>query len=167
VIADRARGAAVREMSQRFCYSGATVVEVDAVRSKPRPHKFVRWVALLALSFLAAPVQAAIHYTVSVAHPEQHLFHVTMEIPDVSGEVIVAMPAWNALYQIRDFAMHVQRVEALVSEKPVPIEKLDKQTWRITANGAVTVRYDTYWDDGGRAMPGGDHAPLHSRYAPV
>jgi predicted metalloprotease with PDZ domain len=149
VIADRARGAAVREMSQRFCYSGATVVEVDAVRSKPRPHKFVRWVALLALSFLAAPVQAAIHYTVSVAHPEQHLFHVTMEIPDVSGEVIVAMPAWNALYQIRDFAMHVQRVEALVSEKPVPIEKLDKQTWRITANGAVTVRYDTYWDDGG------------------
>ena len=45
--------------------------------------------------------------------------------------------------------MHVQRVEALVSEKPVPIEKLDKQTWRITANGKVTVRYDTYWNDGG------------------
>src|SRR5262249_18542321 len=48
--------------------------------------------------FLAVPVQAAIHYTVSVAHPEQHLFHVTMEIPDVSGEVVVQMPAWNALY---------------------------------------------------------------------
>src|SRR6201999_871792 len=37
----------------------------------------------------------------------------------------------------------------LVGEKPVPIEKLDKQTWRIPANGTVTVRYDTYWDDGG------------------
>jgi predicted metalloprotease with PDZ domain len=36
-----------------------------------------------------------------------------------------------------------------VSEKPVPVEKLDKQTWRITANGTVTVRYDTYWNDGG------------------
>ena len=33
--------------------------------------------------------------------------------------------------------------------KPVPIEKLDKQTWQITANGTVTVRYDTFWNDGG------------------
>jgi predicted metalloprotease with PDZ domain len=111
--------------------------------------KLVRWSVFLTLVFLAAPVQAAIHYTVSVAHPEQHLFHVTMEIPDVSGEVVVAMPAWNALYQVRDFAMHVQRVEALVSGRAVPIEKLDKQTWRITANGTVTVRYDTFWEDGG------------------
>ena len=111
--------------------------------------RLFRWFAFLALTFLSTPVHAAIHYTVSVAHPEQHLFHVTMEIPDVSGEVIVAMPAWNALYQVRDFAMHVQRVQALAGEKPVPIEKLDKQTWRITANGAVTVRYDTYWNDGG------------------
>jgi predicted metalloprotease with PDZ domain len=106
-------------------------------------------VAFLALTFLSAPVHAAIHYTVSVAHPEQHLFHVSMDIPDVNGEVVVAMPAWDALYQVRDFAMHVLRVEALVGDKPVPIEKLDKQTWRITANGTVTVRYDTFWDDGG------------------
>jgi predicted metalloprotease with PDZ domain len=110
---------------------------------------FVRSSAFLALIFLSPPAQAAIHYSVSMAHPEQHLFHVTMDIPDVSGEVVVAMPAWNALYQVRDFAMHVQRVEALVGEKPVPIEKLDKQTWRITANGTVRVRYDTYWNDGG------------------
>ncbi|MBV9885094.1 MAG: M61 family metallopeptidase, partial [Acidobacteria bacterium] len=108
-----------------------------------------RWVFLVAVTFIAAPVHAAIHYTVSVVHPEQHLFHVTMEIPDVSGEVVVAMPAWNALYQVRDFAMHVQRVEAVVDSKPAPIEKLDKQTWRITANGTVTVRYDTFWEDGG------------------
>ena len=108
-----------------------------------------RWVFLVVLSFLAAPVHAAIHYTVSVEHPERHRFHVTMDIPDVSGEVIVAMPAWNALYQIRDFAMHVQRVDASVEGKPVPIEKLDKQTWRITATGNVSVHYDTFWDDGG------------------
>src|ERR1700759_5722254 len=72
-----------------------------------------------------------------------------MTIPDVTGEVIVAMPAWSALYQVRDFAMHVQRVEASVDEKPVPIEKLDKQTWRITANGLVTIHYNTFWNDGG------------------
>ena len=134
---------------QQSCFGGAMVHAVDAGRSKPRPYKFAPWLVLVALSFVPAPMRAAIHYTVSVAHPEQHLFHVTMEIPDVSSEVIVAMPAWNALYQVRDFAMHVQRVEALVGEKPVPIEKLDKQTWRITANGIVTVRYDTFWDEGG------------------
>jgi predicted metalloprotease with PDZ domain len=108
-----------------------------------------RWFVFVALTFIAAPVRAAIHYTVSVAHPEQHLFHVTMDIPDVADEVIVQMPAWNALYQIRDFAMHVQRVEATVDGKVMPMEKLDKQTWRITANGTVTVRYDTFWNDGG------------------
>jgi predicted metalloprotease with PDZ domain len=149
VIADRARGAAVRERARRFRYGGAMVLEVSAGRSKPRPYKLLRSTVFIGLLFFVSPVQAAISYTVSVAHPEQHLFHVTMEIPDVTGEVIVAMPAWNALYQVRDFAMHVQRVEALVDAKPVPIEKLDKQTWRITANGAVTVRYDTYWNDGG------------------
>ncbi len=148
MIGSRVRRA-VSEMNQRFCDGGAMVLAVDAGRSKPRPYKLVRSVFLVGLFFLVSPVQAAIHYTVSVAHPEQHLFHVTMEIPEVSGEVVVQMPAWNALYQVRDFAMHVQRVEALVVGKPVPIEKLDKQTWRITADGTVTVRYDTYWNDGG------------------
>ena len=151
MIAKRARGAAVRrnKMTPHFRNGGATLLEVDAGRSKPRPYKFLRSILFLALFFLAVPVQAAIHYTVSVEHPEQHLFHVTMESPDVSGEVVVAMPAWNALYQIRDFAMHVQRVEALVDKKPVPIEKVDKQTWKITAIGTVSVRYDTFWNDGG------------------
>ena len=49
-------------------------------------------------------MRRSIRYEISVEHPEQHLFHVTMDIPDVTDEVIVQMPAWNALYQIRDFA---------------------------------------------------------------
>ena len=125
MIANRARGAAVRcnKTTPHFRNGGATLLEVHAGRSEPRPSKFLRSILFLGLIFLAVPVQAAIHYTVSVEHPEQHLFHVTMEIPDVSDEVIVAMPAWNALYQVRDFAMHVQRVNASVGDKPVPIEK--------------------------------------------
>jgi predicted metalloprotease with PDZ domain len=146
VIGSRVRRA-VNQVPQWFQQGGAIVLEPDAGRSKPRPYRL--WLALFALTFIAAPVRAEIDYGISLEHPEQHLFHVTMNIPDVSGEVIVAMPAWTALYQVRDFAMHVQRVEAAVGDKPVPIEKLDKQTWRITASGMVTVRYDTYWDDGG------------------
>jgi len=106
-------------------------------------------------------LRATIRYEVSLAHPEQHLFHVTMTIPDVDDEVLVQMPAWNALYQIRDFSAHVQQVEvrrsatqpggASISADTAPpsIEKMDKQTWRITGNGTIVVRYATYWDEPG------------------
>ncbi len=62
---------------------------------------------LLAVS-LASAASATIRYTVSLEHPERHIFHVTMEIPNVAGDVTVQMPAWNALYQIRDFSAHVR-----------------------------------------------------------
>lgn len=84
-----------------------------------------------------------------MAHPEQHLFHVTMTIPDVHGELTVQIPAWNALYQIRDFASHMRQVEAFAGAEKVPVEKLDKQTWKIRGNGTITIRYETYWDDPG------------------
>jgi len=86
---------------------------------------------------------------VSLAHPEQHLFHVTMTIPDVNGELTVEMPAWNALYQIRDFSDRVQQVEAFAGSERAPIEKLDKQTWRIRGNGTIKIQYAIYWDEVG------------------
>ncbi len=92
---------------------------------------------------------ATIHYSVSLEHPEQHLFRVTMEVPDVQGELKLQMAAWNALYEIRDFSSHVQRVEAFANGQKVEITKLDKLTWQVQAAGAVTVNYSTYWDDTG------------------
>ncbi len=116
--------------------------------------------ALLSAASFSTAAQAAIRYEVSLAHPEQHVFHVTMQIPEVTGEVTVRMPAWNALYQIRDFSAHVQQVQAFVGADIAPIEKLDKQTWHITGNGTVTIRYATYWDEGGpfATQLNGEHA---------
>ena len=104
-------------------------------------------------------LQATIRYDVSLAYPEQHLFNVTMTIPDVSGQVVVQIPAWNALYQIRDFSAHIARVKAQEfapdadisagAGAVAPIEKIDKQTWRITAHGTVVIHYATYWDEPG------------------
>jgi predicted metalloprotease with PDZ domain len=93
--------------------------------------------------------RADIGYLISVDHPEQHLFHVTITIPDVRETVTVQMAAWNALYQIRDFSSHVGRVQAFVGSAPVPVEQIDKQTWRIKADGTVIVRYAAYWDEAG------------------
>ena len=106
--------------------------------------------AILSLLLVSPPAsRAEIRYTVSLAHPEQHLFHISMEIPDVRDELKLQMAAWNALYEIRDFSSHVQQVQAFVDSKSVPIEKLDKLTWHVRGSGTITVRYDTFWDDPG------------------
>jgi predicted metalloprotease with PDZ domain len=109
---------------------------------------------------LAAPCFATIQYQISLAHPEQHLFHVTMTIPSVKDSVTVQMPAWNALYEIRDFASHVREVKASNESGPLPIEKFDKQTWRVTGSGNITIAYDTFWDE-----PGPFSSQLNSEHA--
>ena len=123
----------------------------------------LRILALLCLLFLllsGSSSSAAIRYEVSLAHPEQHLFHVTMTIPNVMKEVTVQMAAWNALYQIRDFSSHVQNVTALAGTEISCIEKLDKQSWRVTGKGTIAIRYDTYWDEIGpfASQLNGEHA---------
>jgi len=74
---------------------------------------------------------------------------VQMGIPDVNSEVVVRMPAWNALYQIRDFSNRVQQVEAFAGSQKLLIEKTDKQTWRIRGSGTITIKYSIYWDEAG------------------
>jgi predicted metalloprotease with PDZ domain len=117
-------------------------------------------ILVVACVLLAPRAKAEIHYYVSLAHPEQHLFHVTVEVPDVKDQLDLQMAAWDALYEIRDFSSHVQRVAASVNGRDVPIEKLDKLTWRVQATGTVKVYYDTFWDD-----PGPFSSQLNSEHA--
>jgi predicted metalloprotease with PDZ domain len=104
---------------------------------------------LLLPAVLAGAARAAIRYEVSLARPEQHLFHVKMEVPDVKDQLTLQMAAWNALYEIRDFSSHVQQVQAFANGQPAIVTKLDKLTWCVQGSGTVTVRYDTFWDDVG------------------
>jgi len=125
---------------------------------------FSPWMLLAALvsaCFLnVRPSCAEIKYTISLAHPEQHLFHVTVEVPNVQSHVDLQMAAWDALYQIRDFSSHVQRVSATLNGQGAPIAKLDKLTWRVEGTGIVKVSYDTFWDD-----PGPFSSQLNSEHA--
>ncbi len=109
---------------------------------------------LFALLAAPAPAGAAIRYEISLAHPAQHQFHVTMTIPAVQGSVVVQMPAWNALYQIRDFAFRVSDFRAAdATGNPLPVRRLDKETWRVehatASSGEIRVEYATFWDDPG------------------
>jgi len=121
-----------------------------------------RCFALLLVGFFpAAPAQATIRYAISVARPEQHFFHVTMTIPEVENEVVVQLPAWNALYQVRDFAHHLTGLNASDdASRPLAVLKLNKETWRIRGSGTITVRYASYWDE-----PGAFNAQLNASHA--
>jgi predicted metalloprotease with PDZ domain len=130
------------------------------VTRKPSSIQLFCAVLLSACAFLAPQSKAEIRYTVSLAHPEQHLFHVTVEVPDAKDSVELQMAAWDALYEIRDFSSHVQRVIASANGHDVSIEKLDKLTWRVQASGTVKVSYDTFWDD-----PGPFNSQLNSDHA--
>ncbi|MGD0402271.1 MAG: PDZ domain-containing protein [Candidatus Acidiferrales bacterium] len=129
---------------------------------------------ILFFLFAARPAAATIHYKISLKNPEQHSFQVTMTIPRPAKGLTVAIPAWNALYQVRDFAYRVRDVEAnAYGESGVPVEKLeirkmDKQTWAIRAaenansDGASAwrVRYSIVWDE-----PGPFNSQLNAKHA--
>src|SRR6266566_994666 len=127
------------------CGRGENAVTLSSARSRLIPAGLC---LLFALTF-SASARATIQYTVLLDHPERHLFHVTMTIPDVTGEVTVRMASWNALYQIRDFSSHVQQVEAFADSHKLFVEKTDKQTWRIKGTGTINISYATYWDEVG------------------
>ena len=104
---------------------------------------------LFCASLPAQTIRPTVRYDLLLPHPSDHLFHVNMFIFEVRGEVLVQMPAWNALYQIRDFSSRVQEVSAEADGRAIAVEKLDKQTWRLRAQGTVTVHYAVFWDSPG------------------
>ena len=129
---------------------------------RPARRLAVTSLVLIGAALLAVgPAAATIKYRVSLDHPEQHLFHVTMTVPLGAGDkdLVVQMPAWNTLYQVRDFAYRLQDLhETGRATTPalgaLPV-KLDKQTWRFDLGReakqahAITLAYSIFWDDPG------------------
>lgn len=127
-------------------------------------------VALLVLT-LAGRAKATIKYEISLEHPEQHLLHVRMILTAGDKDVVAALPAWNALYQVRDFAYRVQSPKVMTAVRSqlagYLAEKVDKQTWmlcRCAGKGkslwAITFSYNIQWDD-----PGPFNTQLNSHHA--
>lgn len=124
--------------------------------------------ALAVLSLMLAagaiPAGATIRYEISLAKPAQHEFHVAMTIPDVRQSVMVQVPAWSTLYQIRDFGYHVLGLHASDSAgKPLRVSRSDKETWTIEGSGDIRVEYSDYWDEAGPfgTQINADHAFLN------
>ena len=89
-------------------------------------------------------------YRVFPVSPEAHQFAVELHIPRPPGrELRLSMPAWiPGSYLIRDFARHILTIHAEDATGSRPLEKLDKQTWRLAHRGsALTLRWRVYaWE---------------------
>ena len=90
-----------------------------------------------------------IEYTVTIKNPTSHLYDVEIQIKGIrESSVSVSMPAWSpGIYRIENYARNVQDFHAAnARNQPLAWEQTDKQTWRITKQGAddVDVHYEVY-----------------------
>jgi predicted metalloprotease with PDZ domain len=81
----------------------------------------------------------------------QHLFEVELTLPAeaLAQEAVAALPAWTpGSYLVRDYARFVDRVRLQDGRKEQPLEKLDKQRWRVPASKReLVLRYRVYGND--------------------
>lgn len=95
----------------------------------------------------------AIAYRLAIPAPAQQWVHVTMTVQRPQGlRSEVAMPAWTpGSYLVRDHARHVDGVVATdLRGRPLPLHRVDKQTWRIDHGlGGFTLSYRVFADEAG------------------
>lgn len=78
-----------------------------------------------------------LRYDISPLDPEAHLFIIGITVSDPTpNEQFLRLPAWiSGSYLVRDFAGNVQNERADIAGRPVPMDKVDKSTWRIPTKG--------------------------------
>lgn len=135
--------------------------------TRPPGRRFCRSIGGIALALLfsaAGPASATIRYQINLEDRQKHIFTVDITIPNAPAGTQVALPAWDALYQIRDFSSRVREVQAWSSHggasaiQTLPVTLLNKQTWQLGVpqaivagepNPDILVRYTIQWDDPG------------------
>jgi len=93
-------------------------------------------------------MSAALRYRVAVHHPHKHLFHVTLQVDQPAPRTRLALPVWiPGSYLVREFAQHLQGLQALADGHPVPLQQLDKQRWEVRlppGTRTLVVQYQVY-----------------------
>src|ERR1044072_4698404 len=92
-----------------------------------------------------------ISFTVAMPRPHTHLLEVDVAVKRTANgpeQEQLILPVWTAgPYLVREFARHVQDFDATgATGQPLKWEKTNKDTWRITTNGAIegNARYRGY-----------------------
>jgi predicted metalloprotease with PDZ domain len=115
-----------------------------------QPQRIARGVLLAFLLGLAGLANASagnlpVRYVLDLRQPDSHLVKVTMTVPEAKAGVELQFPAWNNLYQIRDFVRDVQQVRGECNGKPAPLKRLDNDTWQsLMACSNFELHYAVY-----------------------
>jgi predicted metalloprotease with PDZ domain len=86
-----------------------------------------------------------IRYHVDLSESRSHRVRVRMSVLDApADELALAMPVWTpGSYLVREFARHVVELTAADdSGRALPVEKVDKNTWRVRPGGSRIVHVD-------------------------
>ena len=87
------------------------------------------------------------HYRVAVHSTRAHLFTVTLTVARPAARQRVALPVWiPGSYLIREFAQHLQHLQATQGGEPVPLRQLDKNSWQADADPSqpLELHYEVY-----------------------
>ncbi len=92
---------------------------------------------------------AATEYRVDLARASAGIVGIEIEADCAPPECVFEMPAWNATYQLRDFARFVPNVEAVDADgRAVAVRKTGPSRWRVSVEraGGVRLRYSVRAD---------------------
>ncbi|HET7099618.1 MAG TPA: PDZ domain-containing protein [Terriglobia bacterium] len=86
-----------------------------------------------------------IRYLLDLRKPASHLVSVTMKVPQIDAGTEFQFPAWNNLYQIRDFVRNVQDVQAECHGRPALLDRVDINTWASEGRCSdLELHYEVY-----------------------
>ncbi len=89
-----------------------------------------------------------VHVQLSLARRHLHLLGVEMRVSGApKGDIVVASPEWvPGHYALMNNARFVQDLRVEVRGEAVPVEKIDKQSWRVSKGDATSfvIRYDAF-----------------------
>jgi predicted metalloprotease with PDZ domain len=87
-----------------------------------------------------------IQYLLDLREPASHRVQVVMTVAGASPSTEIQFPAWNNLYQIRDFARNIEELSADCDGRKEQLARVDLNTWRSEAKpcAKLALRYAVY-----------------------
>ncbi|NCT83527.1 MAG: M61 family metallopeptidase [Comamonadaceae bacterium] len=90
---------------------------------------------------------ATLRYRIELADPAAHRYRVTLTLPAPAAEQDFSLPVWiPGSYLVREFAKHLSGLSAHQGGRALPVEQLDKASWRVRCSGraALVLSYEVY-----------------------
>lgn len=102
---------------------------------------------VLIMSSISELKAESIKYKLTFPEAQAHYVDVEMELSGFKErELELKLPVWTpGSYLVREFARHVESVQAIANNSNIKIEKTNKNTWRVNNSSSnLKIRYRVY-----------------------